>query len=156
MVKMLAECGVALIALPYLNKSDVYGVTKWLTSDKVMLAISDRLKRADVFWFTFFHELEHVLFEHRRKILFQTKEEYIENIEEEKLANKLASELLINQAEWDSFINKSNFNIFSITKFARKNNVAPFIVLGRLYKEKLIEQGKFSNELMIQYQLKYI
>lgn len=155
MVKMLSECGVAFVALPYLNNSDVYGVTKWLTSDKVMLAISDRLKRADVFWFTFFHELEHVLFEHKRKILFQTKEEYIENLEEEKLANKLASNLLIDQAEWESFIDKNKFNVFSITKFARKNNVAPFVVLGRLYKEGIVEQGKFSNELLIQYKMIY-
>jgi len=155
LIDKLAECGVAFVALPYLNKSDVYGVTKWLTSDKVMLAISDRLKRADMFWFIFFHELEHVLFEHKRKVLFQTKEEYITNIEEEHLANELAGEILIPKKDWNEFINDGNINSYSIKKFAKKCGVAPFIVLGRLYKENIIPQGTYFNELMVKYHIVY-
>jgi HTH-type transcriptional regulator/antitoxin HigA len=58
--KLLAECGIAFVSLPYLKRSEVFGAVKWLGKDKVLLAICDSLKSADEFWDALLHELGHV------------------------------------------------------------------------------------------------
>ena len=67
--KILAECGVALVALPYLKNSGINGAVKWLNNDKVLLLINDRKKAADMFWFALFHELKHIL-QNRKKTVY--------------------------------------------------------------------------------------
>lgn len=59
--ELLASCGVALVLLPNLKNCGVNGAVKWLGKDKVVLALNDRRKYADTFWFALFHELGHVL-----------------------------------------------------------------------------------------------
>ena len=66
--ELLASCGVALVLLPNLKNCGVNGAVKWLGKDKVVLALNDRRKYADTFWFALFHELGHVL-QHREKVL---------------------------------------------------------------------------------------
>ena len=55
------ECGVALVLLPHLKNSGVNGAVKWINADKVLLAINNRRLYADVFWFSLFHEIRHIL-----------------------------------------------------------------------------------------------
>ena len=66
--ELLASCGVALVLLPNLKNCGVNGAVKWLGKDKVVLALNDRRKYADTFWFALFHELGHVL-QQRVKVL---------------------------------------------------------------------------------------
>ncbi len=49
--------------------SRVFGVTRWLTPEKVGVALSGRFKKDDHFWFTVFHELRHVLL-HGKRLTF--------------------------------------------------------------------------------------
>ena len=49
--ELLASCGVALVLLPNLKNCGVNGAVKWLGKDKVVLALNDRRKYADTFWF---------------------------------------------------------------------------------------------------------
>ena len=67
--KIFEECGITLVYLPYLSKTNIYGITKWITSEHPLIAISNRNGRADSFWFTLFHECSHVLMKHRREML---------------------------------------------------------------------------------------
>lgn len=39
LIKILAECGVALVALPYLKNSGINGAVKWLNNDKVFYCL---------------------------------------------------------------------------------------------------------------------
>ena len=72
--ELLASCGVALVLLPNLKNCGVNGAVKWLGRDKVILALNDRRKYADTFWFALFHELGHVL-QQRIKILLISRAE---------------------------------------------------------------------------------
>ena len=65
--KKLSECGVLLVALPYMKNSGLSGAVQWLTKNKVMLLINDRGKDTAKFWFTLFHEIRHIL---QRKVTF--------------------------------------------------------------------------------------
>ena len=48
---ILDRCGISFVLLPYLFKSNIYGATKWFSKDNVMLAVSNRGGKADLFWF---------------------------------------------------------------------------------------------------------
>lgn len=142
------SCGVSFIFLPYLAKSNIYGVTKWFNKENVMLAISNRSGRADLFWFTLFHEISHVLMEHRRENLISS-----EGVLDDE-ADQMAQNMLISEADWHSFINASCFTISSINQFANEIGILPAIVLGRLHKEKKVPYGKLDKEFNVCYNLK--
>lgn len=100
-----------------------------------MLAISNRSGKADLFWFTLFHELAHVLMAHRRETLFN-----IDGLED-KYADEMASNMILNKDNWNKFVENNIFTSSTIKKFAEENEVLPCIVLGRLHKEKLVSYG---------------
>ena len=134
LIERMKECGISYVFVPYLNKSYIYGATKWLSNDKVMLAMSNRSEKADMFWFTMFHELSHVLKEHKRYCLYQG-----DNIDD-KEADDLASRALIPIEKWNDFIKNTKYlNILKIRSFAESIGVPPFIVVGRLVRENKIK-----------------
>ena len=149
LVKIMSECGISFVFLPYLPKSNIYGATKWFSRNNVMLAISNRGERADLFWFTLFHELSHLLMEHRRETLIS-----FSNVNDFE-ADRMAFEMLIPKKEWDPFIKKGIYTIDSIERFSRKIGILPLIVLGRLHKEfgDCIPYSMLDNYFYVSYKI---
>jgi HTH-type transcriptional regulator/antitoxin HigA len=56
-----AACGVAVAFVPELPGSRASGVARWLTPAKALIQLSFRYRTDDHLWFTFFHEIAHVL-----------------------------------------------------------------------------------------------
>jgi len=54
------EAGIKLVRTSCLPKTQIKGSTRWL-KDTPLIQLSDYYKRNDVFWFTFFHEVAHIL-----------------------------------------------------------------------------------------------
>lgn len=54
-------CGVAVVFVPELPGSRASGVARWLTPSKALIQLSYRYKTDDHLWFTFFHEIGHIL-----------------------------------------------------------------------------------------------
>ena len=138
LVNLLKSFGISFVYVPYLNQSYIFGATKWLSNDKVMLSISNKNERADIFWFTFFHEIVHVLKEHKRYCLLQ-----IDNKEDIE-ADSLASDILIPNEMWVSFIEKKPISQQTINALAKEAEVPTFVVIGKLLKENRIS---YSNDL---------
>src|SRR5205823_12464355 len=67
----LASCGVSLVFLPHLPKTHVQGAARWLSPEKAVIQLSLRGRWADIFWFTLFHELGHLLLHGRRDVFIQ-------------------------------------------------------------------------------------
>lgn len=145
--QIFKDCGISFVLLPYLSKSNIYGSTKWFSKDNVMLAISNRGEKADLFWFTLFHEISHVLMEHRRETLINMKGS------EDEEADKMAAEMLISKEDWNSFISLKNYTEESIKDFANKIGIHPCIVLGRLHKEKEVPYDKFNKCFNLKYKI---
>lgn len=141
------ECGISFVLLPYLSKSNIYGATKWFSKENVMLAVSNRGEKADLFWFTIFHEISHVLMEHRRETLINYHG--VDDIE----ADQMAADMLIPKNDWERFISKSDISRNDIVNFSKEINVLPCIVLGRLHKEKIIPYGIFDNSFNVSYKV---
>lgn len=143
--KILAKCGVAFVILPYMPNSGIYGITKWLDKEHVVIGLSNRGKRADLFWFTFFHELGHVL-QGNKKTLYLS-----DNITADFGANKIAADFLIPKNEREAFTKKKDFTFTSVLDFAKQIKILPSIVLGRLHKENLLDYSKMDCDLKVNY-----
>ncbi len=142
MRKLCSECGVALVLVPSLPRTYINGATIW-SNGKAILALSVRGKKADIFWFTFFHELAHIL--HHRKNQSHVSIEN-DDTDEEVEADKIAGNYLINEEEYRYFIDNMDYcNINSIESYSKKINIASYILIGRLLHDKLIDFKYFSK-----------
>ncbi|MDD7389650.1 MAG: HigA family addiction module antitoxin [Lachnospiraceae bacterium] len=155
---LLAGCGVALVLLPNLKNCGVNGAVKWLGKDKVVLALNDRRKYADTFWFALFHELGHVL-QQRVKVLLVSEQnsggletdDLIQRFERE--ADIFSQNTLIPKEEYDEFlkINQKGFTAEAINGFASRINILPGIVVGRLQQDNYLTYQTTLNSLKIKY-----
>ncbi len=135
---LLAECGVAIAFLPYFKKTYVNGATRWLNPQKVLIQLTPRNKYEDIFWFTLFHEICHVL-KHKKKegyICFWDKNHLTsEVVEIEREADSFGADVLIPPKEWNQFIASGHINNNRILNFSKKIGVKPGIVAGRYANE---------------------
>lgn len=142
--ELLSECGVALVVLPSLKNSNINGVTKWMNPEKVMVALNTRGAYNDKFWFSFFHELKHVLQKIKRRMVVGIEGNLLEAD-----ADFYACEKLIPNDKLKEF---KNYTREGILKFSKSINIHPGIVVGRLQREKLIEYSMF-NDLKVKYEV---
>jgi HTH-type transcriptional regulator/antitoxin HigA len=143
-VRLCAECGVALVLVPYLPKTYICGATIW-RNNKAILALSVRGKKADIFWFTFFHELAHLI-NHSRKEFHISYERKDEEAEENE-ADIEASNYLISEVQYNKFIKEYNYeDKTEIVNYSEEIGVAPCILLGRLQYDGYLGY-QYYNEL---------
>ena len=144
--EVLRDSGIKLVILPYLSKSNVGGVTKWIAVDEnVMMAVNDCGKDADRIWFAIFHELGHAIQNHRRHMTISYTKNEIED-KEEREANEFAKDALIDKSAYNAFVSAGQFDLASIEAFAAKENVADFIVIGRLQKEGHLSWAAYQHK----------
>ena len=155
MQEVLAECGVAVIFLPHLKNSDIHGAVKWINNEKVMLAINTHDVYADIFWFSFFHELRHI-FQHKTSKTFIVSHDNNEmgnvDMKLEKEADLFAANLLIPQNNFNEFIGDSEITRENILAFADKIGIHPGIVVGRLQHDRFVDFSSL-NDLRIKYKI---
>jgi addiction module HigA family antidote len=144
MVRLCAEAGVILVFTPQLPKARVSGATRWLTPNKALLQISDRYKKNDHFWFSFFHEAGHILLHGKRDTFIDLEKE--EKNDKEKEADTFAANFLIDPNNWEDFLKSYPCRSDMISQFAKEIGIAPGIVVGRLQREHILDWS-YSNEL---------
>jgi HTH-type transcriptional regulator / antitoxin HigA len=139
-----ASAGVAFVLVPLMAGVHAWGATRWLSPDKAMILMSLRGKMEDIFWFTFFHESAHIFLHGKRESFVEGLEHSSET--EEKEADSFASETLISSAEWRDFVaDRAQFSEDGVTSFARKMDVSPAVVVGRLHHEKHIPSSALNG-----------
>ena len=126
MHRLCANAGVALAFVPEFKKVPWNGATKWIAPNKAMILLNLRGKGEDIFWFSFFHEADHVL--HGKKQKLYIAEESSRDPEEQK-ADRFASEILI-PSKYNAGIATIRFKT-EIIKWAEKLDISPGIVAGR-------------------------
>jgi len=135
----LLSCGISLIFLNHVRGSFLHGVSM-LHGKSIVIGLTARGKYADRFWFSFFHELAHVLTGHLSLAPSEVRE---------READGLARHLLIPKDQYETFIAASDFSQDAIIRFAEHACVAAGIVVGRLQKDKQIAYNQF-NDLKMQ------
>lgn len=136
-----SKYGVAVVFLPELKGTHLYGATRWISPQKALIQLSLRDKSNDHLWFTFFHEAAHILLHKKKDVFIELRN--CDN-EEETEANKFSSDFLIPTNEYNEFVEQGIFTLMTITNFANEIGIAPGIVVGRLQHDKHI---LFKNPL---------
>ncbi len=144
--KICAAAGVAVVWVPELPHCGISGCARWLSDKKALIGLTLRYKTDDQMWYTFFHELGHVLL-HRKKRSFvldnaasdlsdQVVDPEMQQYEGE--ANQFAGDTLIPPAALGEFLRKKTFTSEDIHDFAEAIGVGPGVVVGRLQHERLL------------------
>jgi HTH-type transcriptional regulator / antitoxin HigA len=132
LVDICASVGVVVVFVREVKGCRMHGATWWAAPNRAVIALSDRFKKDDHFWFTFFHEAAHVLL-HSKKETFVDDGSENDTLEDE--ANKFARDFLIppdrgnelNQLRTDS----------DVKRFATDIGIAPGIVVGRMQHDRI-------------------
>ena len=153
--QLCASCGVALVLVEDLPKTYICGATIW-KKDKAILALSVRGKRADTFWFTFFHEIAHLLLHDKKTFHIHHDSKSEDNEEHEKAANSVAGDFLIPAKLYQKFIDRYEYrDKDAIISYSKQIGIAPFILLGRLQHDGYLGYQMY-NDLKPSFEIKMI
>lgn len=143
---LLADAGVVLVFCPHFPKTRAHGATFFITPEKAVVMLTLRYKWADVFWFTLFHELGHLLLHGVDRVIVEDSR----HTPEEREADAFARDTLIPPADWEAFAASPQWDGPSIVAFSKRQSVHPGIVVGRLQHEKRISPAA-ANHLRTRY-----
>ena len=119
--------GVVVVFVPEVPRCRISGAAWWATPNRAVIILSDRYKKDDYFWFTFFHESAHVL-------LHSKKETFVDDGSDDDLleneANRFAADLLIPPDKATRLPGLTTEA--DVSAFAEELGIAPGIVVGRL------------------------
>lgn len=145
---IFARYGIDFSVVKNFRGAPVQGYVAPKSDGSYQMVVTIRNAYADIFWFSIFHELGHIVNgDISKKVNFVDDGS---DIEKENAADRFARNKLISETDYQVFINEKNFGIESIKRFAATQNVMPYIVIGRLQKEKKLDYRLFSN-----YKLRY-
>ncbi len=142
--EIFTSCGVTFVYLPMLKDAKISGAVKWAADKKsVTLAINDRFKKEDAFWFTLFHEIKHVLQRSYNRTYVSVDEDDAvmdeQDIENEKDANQFAIDILIPADKYANLLADGDFSNRAIRRFSSLIDIDEGITAGRLAKEGYVD-----------------
>lgn len=149
--QLLSRCGVVLVLLPHFPKTYAHGATFWIKPDKAVLLMSIRGKWADIFWFSLFHEIGHMLL-HKKTTFIDDGNTPMEIALLEKEADDFASNKLIPADRLHEFISRGDLSGETVRAFAEEMGISAGIVVGRLQHEGLLEHDSELNRLRERYE----
>lgn len=136
--------GVKVVHTPCLPKAPIHGSTRWL-GDIPLIQLSGRYRRNDIFWFTFFHEIGHILLHGKKYISIENIEYDGENQAYEKEANMFSANLLLSKEEEEEILRKVTLTDSDVINFAKEFKTHPAIIIGRLQHKKLVPFSLGNN-----------
>lgn len=139
------ECGISFHVVKNFRGAPVQGFIKECVDHRLILCLTIRRQRADTFWFTLFHEIAHIL--HGDYKMRFVDFDSIDN-ETEVKANAFAGNVLIEPDLYRKFIRTNNCTTWpGIEEFAKIARVQPFIVLGRLQNDGILDWSDYTNKV---------
>ena len=143
LIKLFSDNGIALIFLPHIKSSALHGAS-FYDGKKIVVGLTIRRKYADIFWFSLFHEIAHIIHGHigQANGIFEA---------DEKEADFFARETLIPSDSLKVFVQDEVYNIDSLKLFAEQIGVNVGILVGRLQHDGIIKYSQF-NDLKTKYE----
>ena len=150
--KLCADAGVVLLFVPAFPGTHVSGVARWL-GDRPLIQLSLLGKWNDVFWFSFFHEVAHIL-KHPKRAVFldDASSGDATRSKEEKEADQFAAEVLISSADRRK-LGQIELTPAAVRAFAGEIEVHPGIVVGCLQYMGLVDYASPLTRLKDRYQI---
>lgn len=142
---IFAKCGIAFKIVKHFKGAPVQGFIKKTDDEKLILCMTIRQNRADIFWFTLFHEIGHIINEdiRQRFIDFNSTQSDIE-----ARADAFARDVLMNARDYKEFVIKRDFSISAINTFAKEQGVKSYIVIGRLQSDEILGRDQYNEKIV--------
>lgn len=125
------EAGVVLLFTPKLPKVPLSGSTRWLNNTP-LIQLTARYKKNDSFWFTFFHELGHIILHGKKYISLENVDFSASDPKKEEEAHQFAINQTFTKQQEMELLQKSPIHEEDIVIFAKKFNTHPAMIIGRL------------------------
>jgi len=137
-----SDCGVALVFVPQPPKTYAHGAARWLGPERALVQLSIRGRKEDIFWFSFFHEVAHLLLGMVKK-----REQVIEldTGRHECRADRFAAEILLPPEQLQRLTRRGPLSEARVRAFAEEIGVCPAVVVGRLQHEKLLPRTHLNG-----------
>lgn len=136
----LASCGVRLAVMPAPPGCPVGGAARRDVEGVRMLLLSGRHLTDDHLWFTFFHELGHLLAGDETQVCADPRDD---PDEVESPANVFASDLLVPPGALEGLTARSGYR--DVIRAASAIGVSPGIVLGQLQFRGIVPYGRLER-----------
>jgi len=147
--QICSECGIALVYTPCISKAPIYGATRWIrNSSKPLIQITDRQKDYNAFWFSFYHELAHILFHGKKDIFIDGLDNLNIDDEKEKQADDFAARMLLSEKERNELFRNSNYPVELIIAFSQKYIKNPSIIVSQIQREGKAQYNDFRLNKM--------
>lgn len=143
---LCAEAGVIVVVTPELAGTHLSGAARWLTS-KAVIQLSLRFRTDDQLWFTFFHEAGHLLASPRRRDFVDGASVLTPEAPDadEERADQFARDALMPLDAYLAFVDAREFGRTAVRRFAKDQQLAPGIVVGRLQHDKHLGPAQLND-----------
>ncbi|MBE9467940.1 MAG: ImmA/IrrE family metallo-endopeptidase [Bacteroidetes bacterium] len=131
------NAGVILLFTPKLPKVPLSGSTRWLNNTP-LIQLTARYKKNDNFWFTFFHELGHIILHGKKYISLENIDFAAADPEKEEEAHQFAVALTFTNEQEKELLENKTITEQDIINYAKKFNTHPAMIIGRLQHDELI------------------
>lgn len=144
------DAGVALVIEREIKGARINGAVRWLPSERPLIQLSVRHRWADIFWFTFFHEVAHVLLHDRRRFTIVDKLTIVDGAGRANPDNAMESEAddfagrTLLPRVFDDRLTRVRSQAEAIA-IAGEAGVHPGIVVGRLQHDQRIPYSHFNG-----------
>lgn len=129
----LQRAGVSLVFIPNVPKAHCTGITLW-EGDRAVVGITEHGTREDIFWFTLFHELAHVLDEDKGGIYLNATSGTDKNDLEQR-ADAFAADHLIPVEDRPKLDSIENFE--DLRRVSRECGISQGVAVGYLHRHGL-------------------
>ncbi len=131
------EAGLMVFYTPKLNKAPISGSTRWIRNTPV-IQLTARYKQNDRFWFTFFHEIGHILLHGKKYISLEGIDFSDADPQKEQEANEFAEEWTFSMKEEKELLSEETLTESVIFYYAKKFQTHPAMIIGRLQHKNII------------------
>lgn len=131
------NAGIVLLFTPKLPKVPLSGSTRWLNNTP-LIQLTARYKRNDSFWFTFFHELGHIILHGKKYISLENVDFAAADPVKEEEAHQFAVKLTFTIDQERELLENKTITEQDIIAYAKKFDTHPAMIIGRLQHKRLI------------------
>jgi len=143
--QICAECGIVLVYTPCIAKAPIYGATRWIKNNRLpLIQVTDRKKDVNAFWFTFYHELAHILYHGKKDIFIDGLESIKPDEEKEKEADKFAARMLLSDKQRKILKEYNLFDKKRVLLLSEQLKVNSGIIVAQLQRDKLVAYNNAS------------
>ena len=141
LMEKLNKYGIKLVLMPYSKELKITSFIKLSPEDNsVVLGVSTENLDAYTIWYKVHAELAYTYKIHSRLLSITYAEKYDDYVK------KFVDCTLMNPQAYDYFVSLHDFESKAVDIFCKKNNVAKFIIAGKLKKDKLVPKKALPKE----------